>query len=47
MVGGDNGGLSSSGMLAPMLGNVIWAADGEVHCSDDSLPVQAKLKHCQ
>jgi len=43
MCGGDNGGLRSSGILAPMFGKVIWAAEGEVHGSDDSLPVQAKL----
>lgn len=46
MPGGDSGGLSTSGMLEFMafrLPKLSWAAEGEVHGSEDSLPMQARL----
>lgn len=42
--GGDKGGLKISGMLSFRLWKVTCAADGDVHGSVDSTPVQAKLQ---
>lgn len=43
--GGDKGGLRISGMVWFRLWKVTCAADGDVHGSDDSTPVQEKLSH--
>lgn len=45
--GGDRGGERTSGMLGVTTTLILWkltcAADGDVHGSEDSWPVQAKL----
>lgn len=49
MPGGDRGGDRTSGMFSwtfwLMLWKVTCAAEGDVHGSSDSAPVQAKLEN--
>jgi hypothetical protein len=43
VMGGESGGLSSSGTVCVTLGKLSCCADGDAHGSVDSQPVQAKL----